>query len=160
MVAARDGELKRRIRLDDALIQHARHHGAKQQRPEQRPKQQRREQRPAIAQILQKLLAENDEERAHQPTPSVSPNTCRNASSKEALALRSRIDCTVASARTLPWPMITTRSQSAATSCMTCEENRTQRPRRLRPSSISRRLRIAMTSSPLVGSSNTIFPGS
>ena len=56
--------------------------------------------------------------------------------------------------------MITTRSQSAATSCMTCEENRMQRPCDFKSRNISRKLRIAITSRPLVGSSSTRFAGS
>ena len=159
--APRDRELERLIRLDHALIEHARHHESEQQGPEQGAEQQRRQQRAPIAQVLQKFLAEHREKGAH----SAHPLRCRPAPEEtplpsEPAPLRSRIDCTVASASTLPWPMITTRSQSAATSCMTCEENKTQRPCALSASSISRKFRIAMTSSPLVGSSSTMLPGS
>ena len=45
-----------------------------------------------------------------------------------AAPLRSRIASYRGVREHPPWPMITTRSQSAATSCMTCEENKTQRP--------------------------------
>ena len=107
-LAAGNGDLKRLVRLDHALIEHPRDHRAEQQRAEQRTEQQRRHDGAPIAQVLQELLAEHREQGAHQSGPSASPSTCRNASSSEPAPLRSRIDCSVPCASTRPRPMITT----------------------------------------------------
>src|SRR6266404_5573042 len=160
MFAAGNRDAQRLVRFGHALVEHPGHHGSEQYRSEQRSEQQRGQQGAAIAQVFQELLGENRQEGCHQPTPSVPPSTCRNASSSDCVPFCSRMASAVPSASTRPCPMMTTRSQSAATSCMTCEENRMQRPPAFRARSMSRRLRTAITSSPLVGSSRMRFPGS
>src|ERR1700675_2441090 len=112
MFAARHREAQRLVRFGHALVEHSRHHGSEQYRSEQRSEQERGQQRAAIAQVFQELLGENRQEGGHHTAPSVSPSTCKNASSNDWAPLRSRMASGVPSARTRPCPMMTTRSQS------------------------------------------------
>ena len=158
-LGAGDAEFQHLIGFDHGLIHHPRDHQAEEQRSEQRSEQQRGEQRAPVAEILLDLLGKHGQQRAHQTSSASSPSTFRNASSSEAAPRRERRASGVPSASTRPRPMMITRSHRAATSCITCDENRMQRPAAFRSASIQRRLRIAITSRPLVGSSRTRFCG-
>src|SRR5258706_2158068 len=144
------------------LLLHA-GHPLREEEERQRPDQDRcecqGEHGAPIAQAVAHLLQAHDRElRLHGGAPS--PARCTKASSRSARPLEASSSADVPCATTDPLPMITIASHNAETSCMTWLEKRTHLPASRSLRTTSRRLRVVMTSRPLVGSSSRTLGGS
>ena len=91
--------------------------------------EQRGGERAAVPHVIEQLLAQHDRGLSHHlESPASVPMAATNASSRLSRPVLARSSSGVPSATILPLAMTTTRSQSAATSCMTWLEKSTHFP--------------------------------
>src|SRR5215470_14506446 len=142
-----------------SVVSHGAEHDGQHERYQNRD-QERGKDRTPVAQAVFEFFTQDGQKLFHIPTSSsLDPIRSTNASSRVDCPVTRMISSVVPLATTLPLPITITRSQMAVTSCMMWVENKTHLPCSFRRRTRARRARVLITSSPLLGSSISMFCG-